>query len=240
MPAHIYEHCIELTQRIRSLSEDVNDAKDVLTLEASCYLLLGEPMKVMDLMDERLHPISRDTELLAQVYQGIGNIQGAIDAYQVAMYQHLLFLICDSAPLALLNAADITKAEQIITRAIDCIDIYNMDELHPNTTAGIYITGAQIYCMHGENAKALDMLERYTYICEHCFFPLVLHGDAFFDRIDEWFLQFDLGNQAPRSEKLIVSSMVEAVEKNPAFAGLMDEKRYKAVVKRLKGVGEKY
>jgi hypothetical protein len=27
---------------------------------------------------------------------------------------------------------------------------------------------------------------------------------------------------------------------NPAFAGLMDEKRYKAVVKRLKGVGEKY
>ena len=66
-PAHIYEHCIELTQRIRSLSEDVNDAKDALTLEASCYLLLGEPMKVMDLMDERLHPISRDTELLAQV-----------------------------------------------------------------------------------------------------------------------------------------------------------------------------
>lgn len=218
-PAHIYEHCIELTQRIRSLSEDVNDSKDALTLEASCYLLLGEPMKVMDLMDEKLHPISRDTELLVQVYQGIGNIQGAIDAYQVAMYQHLLFLICDSAPLALLNAADITKAEQIITRAIDCIDIYNMDELHPNTTAGIYITGAQIYCMHGENAKALDMLERYTYICEHCFFPLVLHGDAFFDRIDEWFLQFDLGNQAPRSEKLIVSSMVEAVEKNPAFAG---------------------
>ena len=54
--------------------------------------------------------------------------------------------------------------------------------------------------------------------------------------IDEWFLQFDLGNQAPRSEKLIVSSMVEAVEKNPAFAGLMDEKRYKAVVKRLKGL----
>ena len=54
------------------------------------------------------------------------------------------------------------------------------------------------------------------------------------------FYNFDLGNQAPRSEKLIVSSMVEAVEKNPAFAGLMDEKRYKAVVKRLKGVGEKY
>ena len=38
VPAHIYEHCIELTQRIRSLSEDVNDAKDALTLEASCYL----------------------------------------------------------------------------------------------------------------------------------------------------------------------------------------------------------
>ncbi len=39
-PLHIYEHCIELTQRIRSLSEDVNDAKEALTLEASCYLLL--------------------------------------------------------------------------------------------------------------------------------------------------------------------------------------------------------
>ncbi len=40
----------------------MNDSKDALTLEASCYLLLGEPMKVMDLMDEKLHPISRDTE----------------------------------------------------------------------------------------------------------------------------------------------------------------------------------
>ena len=43
-PLHIYEHCIELTQRIRSLSEDVNDAKEALTLEASCYLLIGAPM----------------------------------------------------------------------------------------------------------------------------------------------------------------------------------------------------
>ena len=68
-PLHIYEHCIELTQRIRSLSEDVNDAKEALTLEASCYLLIGEPMKAMELMDEKLRPISHDTELLAQVYQ---------------------------------------------------------------------------------------------------------------------------------------------------------------------------
>ena len=29
-------------------------------------------------------------------------------------------------------------------------------------------------------------------------------------------------------------------KKNPAFAGLMDEKRYNGVVKRLKGIGEKY
>ena len=50
-----------------------------------------------------------------------------------------------------------------------------------------------------------------------------------FDRIDEWFLQFDLGNQAPRSEKLIVSSMVEAVEKNPHLLDLWMKKRYKAV-----------
>ena len=78
-------------------------------------------MKAMDLMDEKLRPISHDTELLAQVYQGIGNVQGAIDAYQAAVFQHLIFLVSDSAPLALLNAADFAKAEQIITRAIGCI-----------------------------------------------------------------------------------------------------------------------
>ena len=54
------------------------------------------------------------------------------------------------------------------------------------------------------------------------------------------FYNLTLEIRHPVQKKLIVSSMVEAVEKNPAFAGLMDEKRYNGVVKRLKGIGEKY
>lgn len=115
-----------------------------------------------------------------------------------------------------------------------------MDELHPNTTAGIYITGAQIYCMHGENAKALDMLERYTYICEHCFFPLVLHGDAFFDRIDEWFLQFEPWKSGTPFRKAYSFQHGRGSREKSRICGLMDEKRYNGVVKRLKGIGEKY
>lgn len=232
-PKELYEHCIELACRISSLSADVKDARQAVSLETMCHVLMGEPMKALDLLGEEVRPISQDTELLGQIYQSMGKIERAKEVYQIALYQHLLFLVGDSAPLLLLHADQPERVEKIIHRTLQVIEAYQLDTLHPNTAAVFYLTAAQVYCMNEKLGECLKLLEKYVYVCEHCFFPMTLHGDDFFDTLDEWFIEFDLGNQAPRSEQLIRKSMVDAVEGNPAFTGLTENREFQKLVERL-------
>lgn len=60
-------------ERIRELSEDVNDVKEATNLEAMSFLFAGEPMKAIDLLDQQIRPMFQDTELLAQTYSAGGN-----------------------------------------------------------------------------------------------------------------------------------------------------------------------
>ena len=63
-----------------------------------------------------------------------------------------------------------------------------------------------------------------------------MHGDSFFDCIEDWFEKFDLGADAPRDEKIIKQSMIQSVELNPAFQILADTPRYKSIVQKLKNI----
>ena len=65
--------------------------------------------------------------------------------------------------------------------------------------------------------------------------PLRLHGDAYFDLLDEWIdSELDLGDYPPRDELLIRRSMTQALTENPAFASLAEEPRFQAMAERLK------
>ena len=235
-PKEVYAHCIELAERIHTQGEDVNDSKQAASLEVMCNLLMGEPMKALDLLGEKVRPYTQETELLGQIYQSIGNMEKAKEVWQIALYQHLIHCVGDAAPLMLVYADEPERADEIIKRTLQVMETYKMETLHPNTTAVTYLTAAQVYCMNGKAEDSLAMLEKYVSLCEHCYFPFVLHGDDFFDMLDEWFQEFDLGDQAPRSDALIKKSMLESVEKNPALALLQDRQEFKDIVRRLREI----
>jgi len=113
-------------------------------------------------------------------------------------------------------------------------DIYNMEKLNPNAVASLYFTGAYMYNVNGDSEKAIDMLEKYVDVCIESFFPYSVHGDSFFDSIDDWLSDLDLGSGAPRSEKIIKESMMQDVLMNPLFKGLSEDPRYKRILEKLK------
>lgn len=236
-PQSVYVHCVELADRISDLSEDVDDAKEAFNLKIACLLLMGEPMRALDLMDKQMvRPMFQDTELLAQVYQSTGNVDKAKEVYQIGLYQHLLQLISDMSACLILYGTDAARTEEITRRTDMMIEAFQVEKLHPNTAAIYYLTVAQTWIQCQKTDETLAYLEKYCYVCEHCFFPLTLHGDDFFDAIDGWFQDFDLGDQAPRSESLIRESMISSVRDNPVFEGLHSNVRYREVVKRLKQI----
>jgi len=230
----LLQEIIGLCVRIKTESGDIWLSKQANSLEAICYMILQQPKEVLELLDGTMKPIICDETLLANGYYMTGNIQKAKVVLQVSTYQHLLSIMGAFPTYLLLHAGEIEKFEEIVKRSLSISEVFKLDMLNPNAAVQLYLAAAQGYTMQGKIEKALNMLSKYADICTSNFFPLLLHGDAFFDCIDEWFNEFDLGTAPPRDEKLVKESMLQAIIDNPAFSALREEPKYKSIIETMK------
>ena len=221
----------ELCIRIKTESDDVWLSKEATSFEAVCYLVMKKPQDVLDLLGESVRPMTTDYEIVGQAYQMMGNISKAREITQISMYQHLLILIGVTPSYLMLNVDNKDKVDEILDRALSIAEIYNLEELHPNTMAQIYFAGAQIYGSLNDTEKTLSILEKYADVCTDNLFPISLHGDSFFDEIDEWL--GDLATDAPRDEKVVKEDILQVVLSNPAFDFLKEKAQYKRIIEKL-------
>lgn len=234
--AAVLRDAAELLRRVRTEGEDVWLIRDATTLEALCQLMLGAPQEALDLLGEEIRPLSGEGTLVAQAYQMLGNPHKANEVLQICMYQHLLQLLGTTAVYLALCAGDAARTTETLTRALTVAEAYQVDSLHPNTAAQLYLAGAQAYAGLGETEEALGLLRRYVTLCAH--FCFTLAGDAHFDAIGPWLKSLDLGGDAPRDEKLIRESMLAAITQNPAFGSFADDVRFRALVESLRRQGD--
>jgi transcriptional regulator with XRE-family HTH domain len=227
---------LTLARRVKDESEDINDVKTAVNFEVILDMMLGKPNDALELLDESVRPLSQETESLAQVYQMLGEKEKAKRVYQISIYQHLLTLVAEAAQYSMLYEDNKEKSAEIITRSLKIAGIFQVSKLQPNAVAPVYYSAALLYCIQGEMDKSIEMLEQYTKICIEDFFPFSLHGDSYFDLIDDWFLGFDIGNGAPQNEKFIRKSMLSSVKDNPAFHILRDDVRYKNIIRKLESL----
>ncbi|WP_373483230.1 helix-turn-helix domain-containing protein [Acetobacterium sp.] len=227
------EKAVTLCQRIRIESNDRILTRDAVSVEGTCYLMLNQPAQLMELIGETVRPFPTDTEMLAQAYQMAGNPDKAKQVLQISIYQHLLFLVSTASAYLILNACDLDRVESILTRTLGVAKLYDLEALHPNTMAQVYYAAAQVYAIHQDADTALNYLADYTQVCVSDFFPYSLHGDDYFDAIQPWFEDFDLGVGAPRSEEVIKQSMLDGLVANPHFDFIKSDRRFLDLIKQL-------
>lgn len=227
----ILEEAAGLCIRIKEESEDVWLAKEAVSIEAVCYLMMRQPQQVLELLGETIRPLPNDEAGIAQSYLMLGNVQAAQKVLQINVYQHLLTLV--GSLISLLQLQN-EQFEEILRRILSLAEAFDLERLHPNTMAMAYLAAAQGFCMQGNNEKCLDLLQKYADLCTMGFFPYTLHGDLFFNELDSWFEEFDLGADAVRSEALIKESMIQSVAQNPGFLILTDHPRFKNIIATLK------
>lgn len=230
----IVQEAIDLCIRVKMESEEVWLSKEAASMEATCYLMIGNPQQILELLGEEIRPLSNDIEMIAQAYQLMGNHKQAKKVSQIAIYQHFMHFIGITPSYLILNSDNILKINEILYRILEVAKLFELKKLNPNSLAQIYLTAAHVYCLNQEKQKALEMLEEYADLCVCNFFPYTLHGDSYFDTIEEWFQTFQLGMDAPRDEKIIRESMLQAVEGNPGFSYLSKEPRFLIVLEKLK------
>ena len=224
---------VELCRRVKEESKDVSASSQANMMEASIELMAGRPEKVLELLDEEIRPDLFNATVLVEAYRLLGNKEKAAEIMQISLYQYLLGMVAFTIQALSLYEQDEEKFELILERSFRLTETFEVEKLHGNAMAQLYFTAATGYLKQEKEERALDMLERYENVCVNSLLPFTLHGDRFFDLIDPWLHDFDLGVKAPREDKLIRESIVSALE-IPAMDSLKKNPRYKEIIKRMK------
>ena len=105
---------------------------------------------------------------------------------------------------------------ETIKRIEGIIDLFQIEQLHPNVSLQFYFAVAQCAAHKEDEALCEEYLARYVEHASHDLLPFRLKGDAYFDLLDVWFDTLDLGPAALREENVIRQSIVQSLD-HPAF-----------------------
>lgn len=150
-------------------------------------------------MQDPLRLSSQGELLLLQAYQQAGQTEQARGRVQIGEYLLLLNLTASAATDLALSGADVARCDRLLHRTDALIEDWQLAQLHPNISAQ-YFYQAALTCMELQRPeRALPYLRRFadTVAALLCGAP-ILHGDAFFDRLEPWIARMELGGDAPR------------------------------------------
>ena len=223
-----------LFARVRSQCGETALVRQALYMEALCCIALQDPTGALTLLEGEMEPALPPETLLATAYQMTGRADEAREVLQIGMYQNIAELLNFLPAYLPLCIDKPEKFEETLRRGMAVAEAFDLRRLHPAVLIGLYLAAAQGYCALKNAGRALDMLEGYTDIVTGDIYPLRLHGDGYFDHLERWLAQLDLGTGLPRDEKTIRRSMHDAVALNPAYAALHGEAGFSRVLDKLK------
>lgn len=163
-----------------------------------------------------------------------GQVEKADSFAQMSMYLHLLLLIGDGVQFLSIHMQERKVCDETIRRLEQVIDIYHMDKVHPNVVASYLYQAASYFCVQGELEEAIKRLQRYVSLVKSVTEKeTLLCGDDYFNKLDGWFENLDLGTQMVRDKKFVLRSARMSLE-NPAFASLKDREEFAKICEQLK------
>lgn len=231
----ILEEARALFRRVREESDSIELARQALSMEALCLLHLGHADDAYALLKPLQVSLTSPVPLLAQACQATGRQEEAKSILQVGIYQSIVEIIGLLSAYMPLCAEDEDAFCRTWQRALSVIRAFQLEGLHPSLLFTLYLSAAQGFMSFGRKERALDLLEQYAALATSDIYPLRLHGDSYFNLLDEW-LEASLtrGSDLPRDESIVRKSMTQAVADNPLFAPLASDPRFQGIVRRLK------
>lgn len=229
----LLEEAASLCRRIKDECGDIWITGQANSVEAICLMMMQKPTEVIDLLEGAIRPEMGEETVLANAYLMAGDAGKAKETLQVSIYQSMIVTLGNFSLLASLYADNPAKTDEVVQRTCALIDTFDLEHLYVNCAA-IYLSFAQMYVTQGNTDKCFEFLQKYADLCASLEFPLELHGDSFFDLLDPWLKDLDLGTDTPRNGEVVKASMLQGVVDNPAFATLAEDARYKIIVKNLK------
>lgn len=229
---------LRLCGHIRKDCKDIKINSDTIFLQSLAFLQLGRAQDVICSLEEISDPsgiLSQSRPLLVQAYMMSGDQDKAERFTQAFLYNDVMSLIEDAVCYLSVRSQTLAVCEETIARVRQVAEAYRIAKLNPNAMASFEYQAMLCYLTHGEKQEALSCAGRFVKCLQELFAPdhILLHGDAYFDRMDEWFCESANGCAAPRS-RLTVLKDIRHYFDAPVFAALENEPEFKRLKKILK------
>lgn len=228
---------VDLCEHIKENCRDIRIADDIVVLQAMVHLQLGRTQEVVDALEEMAKPdrlMGQSGIVLMQAYAMAGDSHKAESFMQISMYQALFSLIGTAVRYIAVHVDHLEACEPTINRIEQVEETYALCRLNPNQVAVFEYQAAVCYALHGEKEKALTHLEKYVLCLRELFAMDIirLHGDDYFNEIEEWFEQTEGGADAPRDRQLVLEDVRQSFD-NPALVILQGEAGFQELKERL-------
>ncbi|WP_432354126.1 helix-turn-helix domain-containing protein [Sporosarcina sp. A2] len=229
----ILDKITQWLERIRLISNDVWVLRQVNSLQANVALMQANPQKTLELLDGVIQPSIGDEVVLATAHEQVGNTEEATRVIQVMMYQSILQIVGSSPIYLRLTASEHASFNETIRRIDGLIDLYELKNLHPNMCIQFYVSAAQTAAAEKNRDMLYKYLTKYVDVCIHNLWPIELRGDAYFNRLEGWLEQLDLGKNALRNDGIIKRSILEIMDA-PFFEPYQEDEEMRTLKKKLK------
>lgn len=232
----------DLCRRIISGCRDIGLCNDTILLNATIQLQLGNAGEVIGTLEEILNPCrlsAQSDHILIQAYQMAGQKEQADSFTQISMFSHLLSLVSAATHYLDIHSKNLSVCLETMTRMESMISAYHLESLHPASASLFYLQAAITCCFHDKLPDTLKLLEKYTVCIGHMFESehLLFRNDGYFNRVEQWYQQSDLGGNPPRSKKIVFESAMQAFE-IPVFAAIHENPEFIRLQKSLALKGE--
>ncbi|MCU7557683.1 helix-turn-helix domain-containing protein [Macrococcus capreoli] len=226
----VFETAINYLDRVILKCKDPNKLQRAIYLKATCFTMLKKHDEIIELLGDRPYKLGEEI-LLANSYINIGNLNDARKVLQAEIYQQLLILITHLNMIIQYNLSEDIK--ETIKRAECIIDTFKVNELHPNTALNFNLLSA-IYYVEIDKKKAISYLKKYSWNCKSLMKDYYLHGDEFFNLIDDWLNDTPTGIVAPVDKENIKNTMLNILFQIPQFKILEKDQDFKNICYQLK------
>ena len=249
MLAETKEAYVEILQEAESFCDHILErcressiCEDATSLKTALYLQLGKAKEAVFLLEDLADParISGQSDLmLVQAYQQAGEIGKAKSYTQIRIYSHLMSLVSGEILFLSLHEKELERCEETIRRVKGIMELYHLEELHLNLASRFYFQAALVYAANGREEETLAELEHFA----KCVCAILdahqslLHGDAYFDCLEEWIESLPLGNMAPRDLKFSKQSALQALS-HPSFTAVKDTERFQQIYRHISKGGK--
>ena len=228
----------ELCDHIRQNCKVIGMCNDAIALKAVFDLQLGKTAEVIETLESIADPThfsKQNDTLLIQAYRAAGKIDKAQSYTQVTMYLQLITLVTSAIQYLTINMNDRAVCEKTIQNIDGLIRLFDLDTLNPNSAAQFFYHAAIFYMTHKEKEKTLKQLDQYERAARFLLTGdnLYLHGNSYFNRLDEWINKMELGAAPPRDKRMVIESVLQSFE-YPLFAEIKDSDEFQRIIRSFK------